>query len=631
MSPTDLAVQEQEATAGAQRVVNDFSIQVATVNGSGSQTANMVLLRSILLMGVPVSGKNMFPSNIAGLPTWYTIRASKRGYVGRKKEVDFLVAMNPETAKEDVLTLDPGAAVVYDEPLKLNALRKDVVFYPVPFDKLVTAVCPDAKLRRLVRNMIYDGILAKLLGIDLKHMDQALAKQLGKKAKAVTLNAGALKAGFDYAEANLKKQDPYFIEPMNETKGKILIEGNTAAAIGCMLAGVTVVAWYPITPSSSLCESLITYMKKYRIDKETGKATFAIVQAEDEIASLGMVIGASWAGARAMTATAGPGISLMGEFAGLAYYAEAPAVIFDVQRVGPSTGLPTRTAQGDLLSTAFLSHGDTKHIMIIPSSVEECYTMSQQAFDLAERFQTPVFVMMDLDLGMNNWMSEGFKYPEKGIDRGKLLTDDVLKRIGEWGRYKDVDGDGIPYRTIPGDGMPASFTRGSGHNAKGQYSERPDDYVENLDRLLRKFETARKWVPKPEIDAVAGAKIGLIGFGTSHWAITESRDQLREETDVKTSYFRLRAYPFTEELERFVDAHDRLYVIEQNRDAQLLQLMKLELSPERCKKLRSVLHYNGLPIDARSVTDDVLAQEGYEVARKTTRATGASSGMTGGE
>jgi 2-oxoglutarate ferredoxin oxidoreductase subunit alpha len=418
---------------------------------------------------------------------------------------------------------------------------------------------------------------------------------------------------------------------MNETKGKILIEGNTAAAIGCMLAGVTVVAWYPITPSSSLCESLITYMKKYRIDKETGKATFAIVQAEDEIASLGMVIGASWAGARAMTATAGPGISLMAEFAGLAYYAESPAVIFDVQRVGPSTGLPTRTAQGDLLSTAFLSHGDTKHIMIIPSSVEECYTMSQQAFDLAERFQTPVFVMMDLDLGMNNWMADGFKYPEKGLDRGKLLTEDVLKRIGEWGRYKDVDGDGIPYRTIPGDGMPSSFTRGSGHNAKGQYSERPDDYVENLDRLLRKFETARKWVPKPEIDAVAGAKIGFIGYGTSHWAIAESRDQLREETDVKTSYFRLRAYPFTEELEKFVDAHDRLYVIEQNRDAQLLQLMKLELSPERCKKLRSVLHYNGLPIDARSITDDVLAQEGYEVARKTTRATGASSGMTGGE
>src|SRR5437867_5362438 len=510
MSPTDLAVQEQRAPARRQRVVNDFSIQIATVNGSGSQTANMVLLRSILLMGVPVSGKNMFPSNIAGLPTWYTIRTSKRGYVGRKKEVDFLVAMNPETAKEDALTLDPGAAVVYDAPLKLDTLRTDLTFYPVPFDKLVTPVCPDAKLRRLVRNMIYDGILAKLLGIDLQHMEQALAKQLGKKAKAVTLNAGALKAGFDYAEANLKKQDPYFIEPMNETKGKILIEGNTAAAIGCMLAGVTVVAWYPITPSSSLCESLISYMKKYRIDNETGKATFAIVQAEDEIASLGMVIGASWAGARAMTATAGPGISLMSEFAGLGYYAEAPAVIFDVQRVGPSTGLPTRTAQGDLIQAAFLYHGDTKRIMIIPSTVEECYQMAQEAFELAEQFQTPVFVMMDLDLGMNNWMSDGFKYPDKPINRGKLLTAAKLKEIGEWGRYKDVDGDGIAYRTIPGDGMPAYFTRGSGHNAKGQYSERPDDYVENMDRLSRKFETARSHVPKPEIDTVKDAKIGFI-------------------------------------------------------------------------------------------------------------------------
>src|SRR5881296_1390 len=629
MSPTDIAVQEQRASANRQRVVNDFSIQIATVNGSGSQTANMVLLRSILLMGVPVSGKNMFPSNIAGLPTWYTIRASKRGYVGRKKEVDFLVAMNPETAKEDVLTLEPGAAVVYDEPLKLNTLRNDLVFYPVPFDKLVQPVCPDAKLRRLVRNMIYDGILARLLGIDLALMEKALGKQLGKKAKAVTLNQGALKAGWDYAEAKLTKQDPFGIEPMNETAGKILIEGNAAAAIGCMMAGVTVVAWYPITPSSSLCESLITYMKKYRIDKATGKATFAIVQAEDEIASLGMVIGASWAGARSMTATAGPGISLMGEFSGLAYYAETPAVIFDVQRVGPSTGLPTRTAQGDLLQAAFLSHGDTKHIMIIPATVEECYTMAQEAFELAEQFQTPVFVMMDLDLGMNTWMSDGLVYPDKPLRRDKRLTPEVLKAIGEWGRYKDVDGDGITYRTIPGDGMPAYFTRGSGHNAKGQYSERPDDYVENMDRLARKFETARKHVPKPVVDSNPKAKIGFIAFGTSDYATEESRDQLREETKVETSYFRLRAYPFTEELAAFVDAHERVYVIEQNRDAQLLQLMKLEMTPEQQTKLRSVLHYNGLPIDARSITDDVLAQEGFEVAKKT--AARVSAGTAGGE
>src|ERR1041385_6634235 len=511
MSSTDQAVQERQTAGHSQRVVNDFSIQVATVNGSGSQTANLVLLRSILLMGVPVSGKNMFPSNIAGLPTWYTIRASKRGYLGRKKEVDFPAAMNAETAKEDVLTLDPGAAVVYDEPLKLNTLRSDLTFYPVPFDKLVAPVCPDAKLRRLVKNMIYPGILAKILGLDMKPMEQGLTNQPGKKAKAVVLNAAALKAGWDYAEANLTKQDPFFIETMNETAGKILIEGNAAAAIGCMMAGVTVVAWYPITPSSSLCESLIGYMKKYRVDKATGKATFAIVQAEDEIASLGMVIGASWAGARSMTATAGPGISLMGEFAGLAYYAETPAVIFDVQRVGPSTGLPTRTAQGDLLSAAFLSHGDTKHMMLFPSSVEESYEMAIEAFDLAEQFQTPVFVMMDLDLGMNNWMSTAFTYPTKPISRGKLLTADKLKELGAtWGRYKDVEGDGIPYRTIPTDGMPSYFTRGSGHNAKAQYSERPDDYVDNMDRLARKFETSRQHVPQPEIENVTGAKIGII-------------------------------------------------------------------------------------------------------------------------
>jgi 2-oxoglutarate ferredoxin oxidoreductase subunit alpha len=399
-----------------------------------------------------------------------------------------------------------------------------------------------------------------------------------------------------------------------------------------MMAGVTVVAWYPITPSSSLCESLIGYMKKYRTDKATGKATFAIVQAEDEIASLGMVIGASWAGARSMTATAGPGISLMSEFTGLAYYAETPAVIFDVQRVGPSTGLPTRTAQGDLLSTAFLSHGDTKHIMLLPTSVEESYEMAMEAFDLAEQFQTPVFVMMDLDLGMNNWMSDGFKYPEKPINRGKLLTAEKLKELGQWGRYKDVEGDGIPYRTIPGDGLPSYFTRGSGHNAKAQYSERPDDYVENMDRLARKFETARKAVPKPLVETVPGAKIGIIAYGTTHWAITESRDQLREETDVKTSYYRLRAYPFNDSLNEFIDAHERLYIVEQNRDAQMRQLMKLELTPERCAKLRSVLHYSGLPIDARSVTDDLLSQEGFEVAKKNVHVTAdAGGGMTGGE
>src|SRR5829696_2803171 len=432
MAPTD-AVAAQTSAPSTRRIVNDFSIQVATVNGSGSQTANLVLLRSIFQMGIPVSGKNMFPSNIAGLPTWYTIRANASGYVARKKEIDFVVAMNAETAKEDVLSLQPGSAVLYDEPLKLNALRDDLTFYPVPFDKIVAEVCKDAKLRRLVKNMIYDGVLSKLLDIDLAEMEHALRRQMGKKPKAVELNLGALKAGFDFAEQHLTKQDPYAVERMNKTAGQILIEGNAAAALGCMMAGVTVVAWYPITPSSSLPETLIGYMKKYRMDKATGKATFAIVQAEDEIAAIGMVVGASWAGARSMTSTSGPGISLMGEFAGLSYYAELPGVVFDIQRVGPSTGLPTRTAQGDILAVAMLSHGDTKHIMLLPATAEECYTMAMEAFDLAERFQTLVFVLSDLDLAMNTWMSRAFTYPDKPLDRGKLLDAPTLQRIGDWG------------------------------------------------------------------------------------------------------------------------------------------------------------------------------------------------------
>ena len=452
---SESAAQEQPARTAGTEIVNDFSIQVATVNGSGSQTANLVLIRSLFQMGIPVSGKNLFPSNIAGLPTWYTIRANRHGYIGRKKEIDLLVAMNPETAREDALALDAGAAVVYDEPLKLNEVRSDLVFYPVPFDELVKPICPDAKLRRLVRNMIYDGILSKLLGIEMAEMEKALNRQLGKKAKAVALNQAALAAGYAYAEQHLPKRDGLRVERMDKTRGKILIEANAAVAIGAMMAGVTVVTWYPITPSSTVCETLIDYMKKYRLDKETGKATFAIVQAEDELASIGMALGAGWAGARSMTATSGPGISLMSEFTGLAYYTEVPAVIVNVQRLGPSTGLPTRTAQGDILSTAVLSHGDTKHIMLIPSSAEECYELTMQAFDLAERFQTPVFVMTDLDLGMNTWMADSFRYPDKPFDRGKRLDAETLKKLGDWGRYMDVDGDGIAWRTVPGDGLPA--------------------------------------------------------------------------------------------------------------------------------------------------------------------------------
>src|SRR5258707_180803 len=608
----ELGVQEKATrTPNPGSKVNDFSIQVATVNGSGSQSANTVLLRSIFQMGVPVSGKNLFPSNIAGLPTWYTIRASKQGYIARKKEIDFLVAMNAETAKEDVMSLPAGAACVYDEPLQLSGLRQDITFYPVPFDKLVAPVCPEAKLRRLVKNMLYVGVVDALLGIDVAESENALVKSVGKKKTAAELTTAAGRAGYDYAVATFTKHDPFWVERMNENQGKIIIDGNAAAALGCMFAGVTVVTWYPITPSSSLVEQLIDYLKEYRVGPD-GKATFAVVQAEDELAAIGMVLGAGWAGARSMTSTSGPGISLMAEFVGLGYYAEIPGVIFDIQRVGPSTRLPTRTMQGDILKCAFLSHGDTKHMLLLPSSVEECFSMAIEAFDLAEKFQTPVFVMSDLDLGMNNWMARPFAYPEKPLDRGKVLSEDDLKRLGGYARYKDIDVDGITYRTLPGNSHPAAayFTRGSGHNEKAQYSERADDYVRNMDRLAKKFETARTFVPGPVQEISGKSKLGIIAYGTSHWAVTESLDQLRREHNLEADYLRLRGYPFHPHVHAFIRNHERVYLVEQNRDAQMLKLLKLDAAPEQIVKLRSLLHYNGLPIDARSVTDEIIAQEG---------------------
>jgi 2-oxoglutarate ferredoxin oxidoreductase subunit alpha len=615
MATTDIVPQESAGGLGRKRIVNDMTIQVGTVNGSGSQSSNTVLLRAIFQMGVPVSGKNMFPSNIAGLPTWFTIRANKNGYIGRKKEIDFLVAMNPETAQEDTMTLAPGASVLYDEPLALHKLRDDLLFYAVPYDKIVAAVCPEAKLRKLVKNMVYVGVVANLLEIEMGEVEKAIRKQFAKKVKAANLNLAAAQAGFDYAKANLKKGDVFYIARMDKTAGKIIIDGNSAAALGCMFAGCTVVTWYPITPSSSLVETMIEYMKEYRIGPD-GKATFAIVQAEDELAAIGMVIGAGWAGARSMTATAGPGISLMAEFAGLGYYVEVPGVIWDIQRVGPSTGLPTRTSQGDILSTAFLSHGDTKHIMLIPSSVAECFSMAGEAFNLAEQFQTLVFVMSDLDLGMNNWMSDPFEYPTTPIQRGKVLGKEDLDRLGSFARYKDVDGDGVGYRTLPGTQHPAAayFARGSGHNERAQYSERADDFEKNMERLNRKFETARSFVPRPELmkgDTAKGpVKIGIIGYGTSHWGITESRDQLREEYGIETDYLRLRAYPFTREVHEFIEQHDRVYVVEQNRDAQMLSLLKLDVKPELITRFRSMAHITGLPLDARSITDELTTMEG---------------------
>ena len=616
MATIDPALSEKQGEfVTRQRVINDFSINVATVNGSGSQSANSVLLKSIFGMGVPVSGKNLFPSNIAGQPTWFLIRASKNGYVARKRDSEILVAMNPETASADVQSLPPGGVAIYEESLdkslNLAQARNDVSFYPVPFDKITATICPEVKLRKLVRNMVYVGVVAQLLAIDLGVVESSLRQQFSKKQKVFDMNFGAAKAGFDYAQANLTKRDPFFIEQMNLTAGKIIIEGNDACAMGAVFAGVTVIAWYPITPSTSVVETATALLKKLRVTPE-GKATFAVIQAEDELAAIGMVLGAGWAGARSMTATSGPGMSLMAEFCGLGYYAEIPGVIINVQRTGPATGMPTRTQQADLLSAAFLSHGDTKHPILLPGSVKECFELTIAAFDLAERMQTPVFVLTDTDMGMNLWMSDAFDYPEKPLDRGKVLSAADLDRLGGFARYRDVDGDGIGWRTLPGTRHPqaAYFTRGSGHNDAAKYTEDPNEYQAIMDRLARKFDNARKWVPAPVVVKDGTSKIGFLAYGTTDCALRESLDQIKQRFGKDVDYLRLRAYPFTQSVHDFVASHERVYVVEQNRDAQLASLLKLDLPAGQVSKLRSILHYNGLPVDAESITEQFANQEG---------------------
>ncbi|MBN1678826.1 MAG: 2-oxoacid:acceptor oxidoreductase subunit alpha [Anaerolineae bacterium] len=604
-SPLDSILNEQGT------IVNDFQIMIATVNGSGSQTANTALLRAIFRMGVPVSGKNIFPSNIQGLPTWYSIRVNKDGYIARLEDYHVLVAMNQQTFLEDVEKLAGGGVCFYPEEWKFKQNRDDIFYYPMPVKALIDAdESIPANLKPYVSNMVYVGILATILDIDLDEIAFALDFHFGGKAKPINMNMGVVKTAYAWAQDNFPKLDPYKVERMRATDGMLLLDGNSAGALGAVFGGVSFVSWYPITPSTSLIDSLRAYLSDLRTDPTTGKTTYAIVQAEDEIAAIGMVIGAGWAGARSMTATSGPGISLMAEFAGLAYYAEVPAVIWDVQRVGPSTGLPTRTSQGDVISAYFLGHGDTHHVVLLPSSIAEAFEFGWKAFDLAERLQTPVFVLSDLDLGMNLWMSESFEYPDTPLDRGKVLSAADLEELGRFGRYEDVDGDGITYRTLPGTDHPAAawFARGTGHDPQAIYSERPEHWVENMARFKRKFGTARTLVPAPVVDLVDGADIGFIAYGTTDVCIVEGRDRLLKEHDLKTSYLRLRALPFEETTREFLARYERVYVVENNADGQVAKLLYMEY-PEMANRIVSLAHLDGMPLTARWMVDAVLEQE----------------------
>ena len=589
--------------------INNFVIVAATVNGSGSQTANNCLLRALFKMGIPVTGKNLFPSNIQGLPTWFQIRLSEDGFVGRRDTCEVLVALNRSTAAEDISKVSSDGVVILPSEWKLPEDRSDVTYYTLPVQQMAKDSGANADLRPYVANMAYVGALVELLGIDADEIEAALMNHFGGKRKAVDLNFGVVKAAIEYTSTNITKRDPFRVQRSNKTAGKILINGNSAGAMGAVFGGVSVVAWYPITPSTSLVDALTDYAKGLRVDKETGEHTYAIVQAEDEIAAIGMVVGAGWAGARAMTSTSGPGLSLMTEYAGYAHFAEVPAVIWDIQRMGPSTGLPTRTSQGDILMAYYLGHGDTRHVLLLPANMEECFESGWRAFDLAERLQTPIFVLSDLDLGMNLWMSQPFTYPDKPFDRGKVLSAEELAKLGGFHRYEDVDGDGVGYRTIPGTDSPyaAYFTRGSGHNAEAQYTERADEWQANLARLHRKFEHARTLVPKPVVDEVAGAEIGIISYGSNDSAIAEARSMLTSR-GIQTSYLRLRALPTTEEFQRFVAKYPRHYIVENNFDAQMAKILLTE-APTHAAHLKSVNQCDGLPLTGRWIAQSILEQE----------------------
>jgi 2-oxoglutarate/2-oxoacid ferredoxin oxidoreductase subunit alpha len=590
--------------------VNDFTVKIATVNGTGSASANTLLMKSIFRSGIPVMGKNYFPSNIQGLPTWYEIRVTRDGHVARSGRIDLMVAMNPETYARDVKEVEPGGYLVYDSTWPRPALlkREDITVLGVPLAKLCNENFNGVRTRILMKNICYAGVLAALLALDLEQIRALLAETYAKKPQLVESNMKAIQLGYDYARANFQCPLPLHVAKMDRTAGNILIDGNTAAALGCVFAGATVAAWYPITPSTSLMDAFKMFADRMRIDKQTGRKNFAFIQAEDELAAIGMVIGAMWNGARAFTATSGPGISLMNEFLGLAYYAEVPAVIFDIQRVGPSTGMPTRTQQGDLMLCAYASHGDTRHVCLYPANPEECFYMAVQAFDLAERLQTPVLVLSDLDIGMNDWMCRDLKWDDSyRPDRGKMLDKEQVLQLEKFYRFIDKDGDGITYRTLPGVHPKAAyFARGSGHNQYGAYTEDSADYQAVLDRLLKKWDSARRYVPRAVIDATAGSKVGIVSVGSGDGAIREAMDVLRER-GVALDYMRIRSFPFTEDVEKFLAAHELLFVVEQNRDAQLRALLTLETQVDK-SKLRSLLHYSGLSISSSFIVEGVLAE-----------------------
>jgi 2-oxoglutarate ferredoxin oxidoreductase subunit alpha len=595
----------------SEKIVNDFSITVGTVNGSGSQTANTTLLRSLFKMGIPVSGKNMFPSNIQGLPTWYTIRVNKDGFTARRDEHEIVVCMNAQSFTQDLSDVIPGGAFFYDDSINLDITRDDVIPYAMPVKEIMREQKDvPSSLRGLVANMVYVGILAQTIGIDLEMIKAALEFHFKGKQKPIDMNFDVVKVAAEWAKENLEKKDPYHTEPLNKTEDLIMTDGNTAAALGAIYGGVQFTSWYPITPASSLAEEIIEYLPVLR-KREDNKNTYAVVQAEDELAAIGMTIGAGWAGLRAMTSTSGPGLSLMTEFAGLAYYGEVPIVVWDVQRVGPSTGLPTRTSQGDLTFTHYLGHGDTEQVILLPGTVNECFEFGWRAFDIAEHMQTPVFVLSDLELGMNQWMAKPFKYPETPMDRGKVLWEKDLEKIkGDWGRYRDVDGDGIPYRTLIGNEHPASpyFMRGTGHTENARYSEDAATWERMMKRIKKKYRNAAKFIPEPIIENVDGAKVGIIAFGSTEPAIREARHLLETEAGLKSDSMRIRGVPFVKAVKKFIESHEYNYIVELNRDGQMYQLLLVEY-PQLADKLTSIAFNDGMAATAKRVKESILETE----------------------